>query len=122
MKKLAADLKRLVQPHAVLPVRIGRRAIPDDVVAEVTTFFIMFMVLFAAGGLILALMDLDLVTSFAASAACLGNIGPGLGLVGPASSYAALPGPAKLVLVALMIVGRLELYTMLVTLYLIRRR
>ncbi len=120
-KKLAADLKRLVRPNAVLPVRFGRRAIPEDVVASVTTFLLMFAALFAVGGLVLAMFGLDLVTAYSASAACLGNIGPGLGLVGPTQTYAPLPAPAKLVLTALMLIGRLELYTMLVTLYLSRR-
>jgi len=113
-KKLIIDLKRLVQPHAVLPLRIGRRAIPEDVVSSVTTFFILFLTLFAAGGLLLGLMGLDFVSAFSASATCLGNIGPGFGLVGPTQTYAPLPGAAKLVLTVLMIVGRLELYTVLV--------
>jgi len=120
-KKLAVDLKRLVQPNAVLPVRVGRRAIPEEVVTSVTTFFILFLVLFAAGGVTMTAFGLDPVSAFAASAACLGNIGPGFGLVGPAEGYALVPGPAKLVLVALMIIGRLELYTVLVTFYLGRR-
>jgi len=120
-KKLIVDLKRLLQPHAVLPVRIGPRAIPDDVVTSVTTFFILFLTLFAAGGLLLGLMGLDFVSAFSASAACIGNIGPGFGQVGPTQTYAPLPDPAKLLLVGLMIVGRLELYTVLVLLFLWRR-
>ena len=120
-KKLARDLRRLVQPHAVLPVRIGSRAVPDEVVSSVTTFFILFLVLFAVGGLALTLMGLDPVSAFGGSAACIGNIGPAFGLLGPTQTYALLPAPAKLMLVALMIVGRLELYTVLVLLFLRRR-
>ncbi len=120
-KKVVVDLKRLVQPNAVLPVRVGRRAIPEEVVTSVTTFFILFVGLFAAGGVTMAAFGLDPVSAFAASAACLGNIGPGFGLVGPAQGYALVPAPAKLILVGLMIIGRLELYTVLVTLYLGRR-
>ncbi|HXV75709.1 MAG TPA: TrkH family potassium uptake protein [Candidatus Polarisedimenticolaceae bacterium] len=120
-KKLVVDLKRLVQPHAVLPVRIGRRAVPEEIVASVTTFFILFLTLFAAGGLLLGLMGLDMVSAFSASATCLGNIGPGLGAVGPAATYGPLPDVAKLLLVGLMIVGRLELYTVLVLVFMWRR-
>ena len=120
-KKLVSDLKRLVQPHAVLPVRMGSRAIPEEIVTSVTTFFLLFLTSFAAGGLLLAMMGLDMVTSFSASAASLGNIGPGFGLVGPTQTYAPLPAPAKLLLVVLMLVGRLELYTMLVLVFLWRR-
>jgi trk system potassium uptake protein TrkH len=120
-KKLATDLKRLVQPHAVLPVRVGNRAIPEEVVTSVTTFFILFLTTFAAGGLLLGLMGLDPVSAFSASAASLGNIGPGFGAVGPVQNYAALPAAAKLVLLIMMIIGRLELYTMLVLIFLWRR-
>jgi len=120
-KKLIVDLRRLLQPHAVLPVRIGPRAIPDEVVTSVTTFFILFLTLFAGGGLLLSLMGLDFVSAFSASAACIGNIGPGFGLVGPTQTYAPLPDLAKLLLVVLMIVGRLELYTVLMLLFLWRR-
>jgi trk system potassium uptake protein TrkH len=121
-KKLVVDLKRLVRPHAVLPVRLGRRAIPEEIVTSVTTFFMLFLALFATGGLLLALMGLDPISAFSASAACIGNIGPGFGLVGPSMNYALLPAPAKLLLAALMIVGRLELYTVLVLIFLRRRR
>ena len=120
-KKLIVDLKRMLQPHAVLPVRIGPRAIPDDVVTSVTTFFILFLTLFAGGGLLLSLMGLDFVSAFSASAACIGNIGPGFGAVGPTHTFAPLPDLAKLLLVGLMIVGRLELYTVLVLLFMWRR-
>jgi trk system potassium uptake protein TrkH len=120
-KKLIVDLKGMLKPHAVLPVRIGPRAIPDDVVASVTTFFILFLTLFAGGGLLLGLMGLDFVSAFSASAACIGNIGPGFGQVGPTHTFAPLPDPAKLMLAGLMIVGRLELYTVLVLLFFWRR-
>jgi trk system potassium uptake protein TrkH len=119
-KKLATDLKQLVQPHAVFPLRVGKRAIPDGVVSSVTTFFILFLACFGLGGLLLALTGVDMVTAFSASAASLGNIGPGFGDVGPAQNYAAMPAPAKLILLVMMIVGRLELYTMLVLIYLWR--
>jgi len=122
VKKLIVDLKRLVQPRAVLPVRIGSNAIPEEVVASVTTFFMLFLTLFAFGGLVLSFLGLDMVSAFGASAACIGNIGPGFGLVGPTMTYAPLPGVAKLVLVVLMIVGRLELYAILVLFFIGRGR
>ena len=120
-KKLVVDLKRMLQPHAVLPVRVGNKAIPEDDVTSVTTYFILFLSLFAIGGLLLTGLGLDMVSAFSASATCLGNIGPGFGVVGPAETFVGLPAAAKLILAALMIVGRLELYTVLVTLFLARR-
>jgi trk system potassium uptake protein TrkH len=121
LKKPVVDLKRLIQPNAVLPVRVGRRAIPDEVVASVTTFLLVFVTIFAIGGQLLTLLGLDLVSAYSASASCLGNIGPALGVLGPTETYAPLPDAAKLLLVALMIVGRLELYTVLVIPFLVRR-
>jgi trk system potassium uptake protein TrkH len=119
-KKIAVDLRRLARPHAVLPLRVGDRTIPNDVVSAVTTFFVLFLVLFAAGGLALTVMGLDPESAFSASAACLGNIGPGFGSVGPTMTYAPLPAAAKLLLSVLMVIGRLELYTVLVLLFLKR--
>ncbi len=119
LRKMVADLKRILRPHAVIPVRLGQRAIPEAVVTSVTTFFILFLSLFALGGLTLSLIeeDSDLITAFSASAACLGNIGPGFALVGPTQNYAFFEPGSKLVLVAMMIIGRLELYTILVMLF-----
>jgi trk system potassium uptake protein TrkH len=122
LKKLAIDLKKMIRPHAVMPVRIGKKVIPEDVVTSVTTFFLLFLTLFAVGGLVLASMgSIDLVTAFSASAACLANVGPGFEMVGPAQNYAFFSPPAKIVLVILMIVGRLELYTAMVLIFLWRK-
>ncbi|MDH3786898.1 MAG: TrkH family potassium uptake protein, partial [Acidobacteriota bacterium] len=122
VKKLVIDLKRKVQPHAVLPVRIGPTAVPDDVVNSVTTFLLLFVALFAAGGLLLTMLGIDPTTAFSASAACIANVGPGFGDVGPTLNYGGLPATAKLILLGLMLVGRLELYTLLVLLFLRRGR
>lgn len=122
LRKMVSDLKRILQPHAVIPVRLGPRAIPEAVVTSVTTFFILFLSLFALGGLALAMMGYDMITAFSASAACLGNIGPGFNLVGPTQNFAFFSAPAKLMLVAMMIIGRLELYTILAMLFVRPRR
>jgi trk system potassium uptake protein TrkH len=119
-RKIGVDLKQMVRPHAVLPLKVGARVIPDDVVSAVTTFFVLFLLLFASGGMVLAMMGLDPESAFSASAACLGNIGPGFGAVGPTMNYAGLPALGKLILAALMVIGRLELYTVLVLLFLRR--
>ena len=120
-KRLGTDLRRMIRPHAVLPVRLGDRVIPDDIVTAVTTFFILFLTLFTAGGLSLVLLGIDPVTSFSASASCLTNVGPGFGLVSPGNTYEPLPDTAKLILIGQMIIGRLEIYTILILLFLRRR-
>lgn len=122
LRKMVADLKRIIRPHAVIPVRVGSLAIPENVVTSVTTFFILYLSLFAFGGLVLSLMGYDMITAFSASATCLGGVGPGLNLVGPTQNFAFFAPPAKLTLVALMITGRLELYTILVLLFVRPRR
>lgn len=121
-KKFVIDLKSKVQPHAVLPVRIGATAVPDAVVNSVTTFVLLFVALFVVGGILLTALGIDAATAFSASAACIANVGPGFGDVGPTLNYGNLPAVAKLILLVLMLVGRLELYTILVLLFLRRRR
>jgi trk system potassium uptake protein TrkH len=116
-KKIGTDLKRVLQPRAVLPVRLGTKAIPEEVVSAVSTFFVLFLLLFLVGGFALTIMGVDHETAFSASAACLGNIGPGFGEVGPTMNYAGLPILGKALLSLLMIVGRLELYTVMVMLF-----
>ena len=88
--------------------------IPDEVVRSVITFFLLYLVVSTVGGLLLALMGLDMVSAFGAAAACTGNVGPGFGVVGPEQGYALLPTPAKLLLVLMMFFGRLELYPLLI--------
>jgi trk system potassium uptake protein TrkH len=116
-KKIATDLKRMLQPRAVLPVRLGPRAISEDVVSAVMTFVVLYLLLFVVGGFALTVMAIEPVTAFSAVAACLGNVGPGFEGVGPTMNYASLPAAAKLLLSLLMLVGRLELYTVMVILF-----
>ncbi len=110
------ELKRLIHPRAVYAVKLGGQAVPTDVLNAVWGYLGLYLVLFVAGFLSLAAMDLDLITSFAAVAATIGNIGPGLGLVGPADNYAAIPLAGKWVLILCMLLGRLEIYTVILLL------
>jgi len=117
IKKIKVELRRLIRPHAVLPVRMGSRAIPEEIVTSVMTFLLLFIGLFAVGGVLLSAMGLDRITAFSASASCLANVGPGFGDIGPVDNYAGLPVPAKLLLTGWMLIGRLELYTVLVLVF-----
>ncbi len=107
-------LGRLVRPMAVIPVRLGDRPVEEAVVAGVTGFFILYILLFVVSSLILMKLGLDMISSVSATAATIGNVGPGLGLVGPSSNYAFLPAVAKAILSLNMLLGRLEIYTVLV--------
>jgi trk system potassium uptake protein TrkH len=113
-KFVFAEITRLLHPHAVVPVRIGKNTVPREVVTNVMGFFILFMLIFVLGVILMASMGLDMATSFGAVAASLGNIGPGLGQVGPTDNYAHIPISGKWVLAMLMLMGRLELFTVII--------
>ncbi|MDR9391362.1 MAG: TrkH family potassium uptake protein [Trueperaceae bacterium] len=108
------EVRRVVHPRAVLPVRIGRRTVPEEVLRSVAAFVTLYVGLFATGTTLLALLGADFVTAFSASIGALGNVGPGLGAVGPMEHYGVLPGPAKVVLTFLMYAGRLEVVAVFV--------
>ena len=108
------ELFRLVHPRAVLPLKFGPKLVKEEVLTSIWGFFVLFIVLFVLSGLALAAMGVDVLTSFAAVVACIGNIGPGLGEVGPVDNYAAIPTLGKWVLSFCMLLGRLEIYTVLV--------
>ena len=113
----SAQLKRLLRPHGVFIPTFNRRPIADDVATSVLSFFFLYMLTFAAMAIALAALDLDMITAVSASAATLANVGPGLGtIVGPAGTFAPLPDTAKWILSAGMLVGRLELFTVMVLL------
>ncbi|MCL1076316.1 TrkH family potassium uptake protein [Shewanella dokdonensis] len=108
----ARELKRLIHPKAMFAIRIGNRSLPDRVVDAVWGFFSAYTLVFLISMLILMALGMDAITSFSATAACLNNLGPGLGDV--ASNYANVSDGAKYVLVVAMLFGRLEIFTLLV--------
>ena len=110
------ELARLIHPHAVLPVRYDGVAIPREVVSNVLGFFGLFLLLYAGGIVILTALGMDFISALTAAVATLGNIGPGLGSVGPTDNYGHLSAATKWVLSAMMLMGRLELYTVVVLL------
>ena len=114
VKFVFMEITRLLHPHAVLPVRMGGVAVQRDVVTNILGFFALFILIFAGGVFTMSLLGLDLLTSLGAVAATLGNIGPGLGRVGPTDNYAFIPPAGKWVLSFLMLLGRLELFTVIV--------
>lgn len=110
------ELFRLIHPKAVAPVKFGRRVVPDDVLTGVWGFFILWLGLMFISTILVAATGVDVMTSFTAVLASIGNIGPGLGAVGPTDNYAAIPAAAKWVLIPCMLLGRLEIYTVVVLL------
>ena len=110
------DLRRLIHPLGVFRTRLGTKPVDDAVVHSVQTFFLFYMLVFMTGTLLMAMIESslgvgqDLVTSVSSVASALGNIGPGLAAVGPTETYAAVPWLGKWLLSALMIIGRLEIF------------
>ncbi len=114
IKQGLREISRLIHPNAQIPVMVGGKIIDQRVVDAVWGFFALYVGSFTIMYLALALTGLDLMTAFSAVAASINNLGPGLGSVG--SNYAALNDPAKWILCFAMLLGRLEIFTLLVIL------
>jgi len=113
LKHAGIEIRKHLHPKAVILARIGRKVVREDVMANVIGFVILYGLLFLAGGFLMSLMGMDLLTALGASAATVGNIGPGLGDVGATDNYGWMSEPALGVLTFFMLVGRLEIYTVL---------
>ncbi|OGY76250.1 MAG: hypothetical protein A2240_00910 [Candidatus Jacksonbacteria bacterium RIFOXYA2_FULL_43_12] len=110
-KLIKHEILKIIRPNLVTTVKVGSQAIEHKVVVSVLAFILIYVATVVVGGVVLTLFDLDLVTALTASIASLGNFGPGLGAVGPASNYVALHPVALWILMFEMIIGRLEIYT-----------
>lgn len=114
IKFVLSEIVKLLHPQAVVPVKIGRTIIERKTMLNIAGFFVAFMFITALGILGLSMMGIDFMTSIGAVVATINNIGPGLNEVGPTDNYAFLPNSAKWLLSFLMIVGRLELFTVII--------
>ena len=112
-KQAAIELKKLLHPRAVLVPRVGGRVVERDAVSSVGVFFVVYMGIFVGASLVMAALGLDILSALTSVAATLGNIGPGLGVVGPMDNFAGVPQAGKWVLSLCMLLGRLELFTVL---------
>lgn len=110
------EFKRALHPNAVLPVRYNSKAISGEVVYNILGFFILYMISFIVGALGFSMFDIDFESAIGLSAASLSNVGPALGTFGPIHNYSALPPLAQWWTSFLMLIGRLELFTVLVIL------
>lgn len=114
---LRSQIRRMLEPHSVLPRLYNGRRLPDDVVNSAVAFLGAYITVTAILALCLAAFGLDLETSFSGAATAIGNVGPGIGpIIGPSGNFATLPDGAKWLLSLGMLLGRLELFTVLVIL------
>ncbi|MCS6772043.1 MAG: TrkH family potassium uptake protein [Kiritimatiellae bacterium] len=115
-KQVSREIKLFIQPQAIFNIKIGRQIIDPEIVSMISAFFLIYTLIWATASAMLAAFTPDLKTAVSAAVSCLGNVGPGLGSVGPAGNYAFFPDAAKALLSVCMLLGRLELYTLLVIL------
>lgn len=108
------EFKRIIHPRAVVPLKLNGQVVAPRIMTHIIIFLLLYLILFVLGSIILSVLGLDFLTSVGAVATSLGNVGPGIGEVGPVDNFAWLPWHIKLFLAFLMLLGRLELYTILV--------
>ncbi len=114
LKNMVLEFKRILHPSAVIPVRFNKMAVNQEVTFNVLAFIMTYILIFVIGSVIMSAMGLDFLTAIGAVATSIGNIGPGIGNVGPVDNFANIPLYGKWFLCFLMIIGRLELFTVLI--------
>lgn len=113
-KNAFIELKRQLHPTAIIPVRFNNKAIKGSITFNVLAFIMAYLLIYGIGILILSALGVDLMSAIGAVATSIGNIGPGIGSVGPVDNFAHLPDTVKWVLSFLMLIGRLELFTVMI--------
>ena len=113
---------RQLHPTLVRPVRVGSQSMTEDVAARIVGFAVMALAILGGGALLIALTGVDLITAASASATSFGNVGPGLGAIGPTGDFLALSAPARLVAIVQMLLGRLEIYPVILALSVVTLR
>jgi trk system potassium uptake protein len=108
------ELKRQIHPNAYIPVRLDKRIIPETTIYNLLVFITIYFFMMCFGTFIISVMGYDIITSFSTSASMLGNIGPGLGKFGPFTNYSTVPMAGKWFMAGLMLLGRLELLTVMI--------
>lgn len=114
IKNSFLELKRQLHPSAVIPVRFNGKAVPQSITYTVAAFVLIYLIIFFLGALVMSAIGLDFPSAIGSVTATLGNIGPGVGSVGPVDNFAHIPTTGKLFLTFLMLLGRLELFTVLI--------
>ncbi|ATW28387.1 potassium transporter [Candidatus Formimonas warabiya] len=114
LKHTFIEILRLIHPRSVKCLKIGDKTVPDAVVINVLQFFFLYLLIFFLGTAVMAAFGLNMIEAFSSVATTLGNVGPGFGLVGPMGNFAAIPEAGKWFLSLFMLLGRLEIFTVLV--------
>lgn len=116
IRNAVVEFKRTLHPNAILPVRYNTKSVDRSIIFNILAFFILYMLSWIIGASVLGSMGLDFRTALGGSASALGNVGPAFGGLGPVDNYGWLPSGAKWWMAFLMLIGRLELFTVLILL------
>ncbi len=116
IKNAFLEFKKQLHPKAIIPIFYNETRVSEKIIYNILSFFVLYISIFIAGAVMFNFMGLDFVTSLGASASSLGNIGPAFGKLGPVDNFAWLSYPAKSLSAFLMVVGRLEIFTVMVLL------
>ncbi len=114
LKKMVRELKLFMRPSAVIQMKLGGKPVEQEIISHISAFFAIFMLIFALGSFVMTFFTPNLETAATSVIATLGNIGPGLNAVGATQNYAAISPTGQGILTAFMLLGRLELYTVLI--------
>ena len=113
----SSQIKKLIQPHAIFVMRFNGKSVNENTYNSIMGFFFMYICIFIISAISLSFFNIDFLTAFSAAASAISNVGPGLGnIVGPSGNYFLLEDAAKWILAITMIIGRLEIFTVLVLL------
>jgi trk system potassium uptake protein TrkH len=114
VRMMPVQFKKIIHQNAIIHVKLNRQNVPEDRMFRILAFFMTFLCIYMAGVFVLMICGLNFTSAAGASIACLGNTGPGLDMVGPAGNFSALPGAGKWACSFMMLLGRLELYSVLI--------
>lgn len=114
LKNSLLEFKRLIHPNAIIPVRHNGKAVQPDIIAKVGGFVLLYLFIFGLSSVVLNITGMDSTSAMGSVAACLANIGPGLNSTGPVTNYSSVPDLGKWVLSFVMILGRLEIFSVLI--------
>ena len=113
LKNSFRELRLLVPPQAILPIRLDHRVVPEGIIRNVLSFIVFYVGLIGVGTLLMGVLGLDIWSAFSATFSCVGNVGPAFGAMGPTENYTHVPVAGKWLLSILMMAGRLEIFTVL---------
>jgi len=114
LKKTMRELKLFMRPSAVFQIKLGGKPVEQEIISHISAFVAIFILIFAGGSFVMTFFTPDIVTATTSVIATLGNIGPGLNAVGASQNFASIPVAGQGILILFMLLGRLELYTVLI--------